>query len=218
MPETTPTPSEMSTPPLITLAPEGDVILDICDLPAPSNDTDSPRTQYRVASQALCAASPVFRMMFSKTSPFEEATSLHDPSRTVPITVKLEDNSVAFEVVLNVLHFRNRHVEKQPALPMLLVIAKITDKYQLYEALMFVTDSWYTIIKESDVTLLEKVTLAWAFRYEELFRETTREILKSVELSFSSFPYVVVIGDSVTISYLSEYFPECLTSMHCGCP
>jgi len=78
---------------------------------------------------------------------------------------------------------------------------------------MFITNSWYTIIKESDVTLLEKVTLAWTFRYEELFRETTREILKVVELSCLDSPYV--LGDSATIWYLSECLPECLIGMRC---
>jgi hypothetical protein len=214
MTEPTPIPSEMSTLPLITLAPEGDVILDICDSPATSDDTDHPRTQYRVASQVLCTASPVFRTMFSKTSPFEEAASLHDPARTTPITMKLEDDSVAFEVVLNVLHLRNQHVEKQPALPTLLVIAKITDKYQLYEALMFVTDSWYTMIKESNATLLEKVMLAWAFHYEELFHETTREVLKSA-ICFDSCH---ILSNGTTHASLSDCLPECLDSMCSVCP
>ncbi|KAF8253270.1 hypothetical protein K440DRAFT_657273 [Wilcoxina mikolae CBS 423.85] len=189
----TPTPSEMITPPLITLAAEGDVILDISE----SSATDYPRTQYLVASQVLSAASPVFRTMFSKSSPFEEAQKLHDPNRKMPITVALEDDPAAFEVVLNVLHFRNRRVEKQPDLPMLLAIAKISDKYQLYEALMFITDTWYTTVQESDASLEKKTALAWAFHYEDLFRETTREIIKSVTGSGR-----LVIG--------SGCLPECL--------
>ncbi|KAF8532964.1 hypothetical protein BDD12DRAFT_867688 [Trichophaea hybrida] len=197
------TPSEMITPSFITLAAEGDVILDISESPA----SDCPRTQYLVASQVLSAASPVFRTMFSKTSPFEEAQKLHDPNRNMPITVALEDDPAAFEVVLNILHFRNRRVEKQPDLPRLLAIATISDKYQLYEALMFVTNSWYTAIKELDASLEKKALLAWAFHYEDLFHETTGEIIRHV----NDFGRLTMGFGMVSAGpMLSEYLPECL--------
>jgi len=215
MSEPTPTSSETSARPLITLAPEGDVILDISDSPATSDYNDHPHTQYLVASQVLCVASPVFRTMFSKTSPFEEAASLYDPTRTMPITVTLEDNPGAFEIVLDVLHLRNRHVERQLQLPTLLAIAKISDKYQLYEALMLVTDLWRTTIMNMDAALPEKVILAWAFRYEGLFRETTREILKQ---SFYVRRHRLVLVQGFSLTWLSECLPECLIGKHCEYP
>jgi hypothetical protein len=197
-------------PPLITLAPEGDVLLDICDSSPANENTNHRSAQYLVASQVLCAASPVFSKMFSRASPFAEAVSLRDQSRQQPVTVELDDNPGAFQVVLNTLHFRNRHVTKVAPLRTMLAIAKIIDKYHLHEALMLLTNSWQTAAKNMDVPLPEKLIMAWAFRYEELFTEATSWILQRG--SWVPGLGLVFQEEGVQI-VLSECLPECLIGM-----
>ncbi|KAF8253277.1 hypothetical protein K440DRAFT_625186 [Wilcoxina mikolae CBS 423.85] len=198
----------MFTPPLITLAPEGDIILDICDSFS-SDDTSPARIRFLVASQILCTSSPVFLTMLSKTSPFSEAAKLHDLTRKIPITISLsDDDPTAFSVVLNILHLRNRAVQKHPPrLRTLLAIMDISDKYQLYEALMFVTDLWCAGISRMDLPLLEKIMLAWAFRYEAMFREATRDVLLQ---SHCVTDGSLVLLEDFRMAVLKECLPECL--------
>ncbi|KAF8532963.1 hypothetical protein BDD12DRAFT_901038 [Trichophaea hybrida] len=205
-----PKPTKKFTPPLITLAPDGDIILDICNSFS-SDDTSPAGIRFLVASQILCTSSPVFLTMLSKTSPFSEAAKLHDPTRKVPITISLsDDNPTAFSVILNILHLRNRVVQKHPPRrPTLLAIMDISDKYQLYEALMFVTHSWCAGISRMDLPLLEKIMLAWAFRYEAMFRDATRDLL--LQSHCVTGGNLVLVQDFRMAAVLKECLPECLT-------
>ncbi len=133
-----------------------------------------------VSSKHMMLASPVFKAML-QTSTFEEGRKLNAAGKVeVPLP---EDNPTAFEVVLNIIHGRNKLVPRVLSLELLTSVSLLVDKYQMAEAVECFSDTWiraligdlpqaYPSQTGSDKVLLW-LHLSWVFENDEVFTKMT---------------------------------------------
>ena len=160
------------------IASDGDLIFEFHE-PAADNRQTPTDVQLQVSSHVLCSASKVFASMLGPSSQFAEAVALRDPTRKAPHVIKLEDAPEAMEIVMNAVHHRNSLVPRKLEFQDMVLVAEICDKYDLYQALYFVITAWKEgiALKDHTADMLDKLSLAWVFRYEEVVSESTRLIL-----------------------------------------
>lgn len=133
-----------------------------------------------VSSKHLMLASPVFKAMLQPGS-FEEGRKLSAAGKVeVPLP---EDDPTAFEVVLNIIHGRNKLVPRVLSLELLTSVSLLVDKYQMAEAVECFSDNWigaliedlpqaYTSETESESVLLW-LQVSWVFEKDEIFTKMT---------------------------------------------
>ncbi|KAI5842905.1 hypothetical protein DFP73DRAFT_552675 [Morchella snyderi] len=122
----------------VEISPHGDVILEL--------RFKRGQARFRVSSQVLCLASPVFRAMLGPHSSFREACELrtHTANAAEPYVLPLEDDDPeALAIVLFALHLQNAKLptfikEKRTIWNM----AIICDKYDCTAAFSVWVDGW----------------------------------------------------------------------------
>ncbi|CAG8978375.1 hypothetical protein HYALB_00010394, partial [Hymenoscyphus albidus] len=127
-----------------------------------------------VSSRHLSLASNVFKAMLRQN--FQEGNEL---SLNGTVTINLpEDNPAAFEILMNIIHAKNRSIPKKVTLQMLAELAILVDKYRMHESTGFLADMWIAELEEDiphkmceDLMLWMAIT--YVFRHEEHFEDVT---------------------------------------------
>ncbi|CAG8957478.1 hypothetical protein HYFRA_00011459 [Hymenoscyphus fraxineus] len=127
-----------------------------------------------VSSRHLSLASNVFKAMLRQN--FQEGNEL---SLNGTVTINLpEDNPTAFEILMNIIHAKNRSIPKKVTLQMLTELAILVDKYRMHESTGFLADMWIAEL-EDDIPhkmcedLMLWMAITYVFRHEEHFEDVT---------------------------------------------
>ena len=111
------------------------------DLELRVHEADSDETKtFKVNKGTLCLASPVFRAMLGRKSKFREAVS--DAQQERPEITLKEDDAMAMEIVLRVLHMKGAHVPNAISFPLLVAITSLCDKYALSKSMGYWPRVW----------------------------------------------------------------------------
>ncbi|TGO27275.1 hypothetical protein BPAE_0044g00080 [Botrytis paeoniae] len=102
-------------------------------------DDDSKTVTMLVSSNQMILTSPVFEAMLDDDRFKEGADLLADGQVEVDLP---EDDPIAFAIIANVIHHRNKLVPEQLTLKLLTEVAILTEKYQMYEAMRWVSKQW----------------------------------------------------------------------------
>lgn len=102
-------------------------------------------TTMLVSSRHLTLSSSVFKAMLR--TPFREGETL---SLHGKVTINLpEDDPAAFEILMNIIHAKNRAIPKTVPLIILTELAILVDKYRMHEAIGFLADLWIDNLKHA---------------------------------------------------------------------
>ncbi|KAH6674272.1 hypothetical protein B0J14DRAFT_653575 [Halenospora varia] len=162
------------------------------------NYMSSEKRRLRVSSKAMSIASPVFRAMLVPDR-FEEGRALSEGAAEIELP---DDDPAAFTIIVFILHHRNRQVPKKIELQTMGSLAIIVDKYQLLECMELYRDVWLPDLNTQlptsfDNTLLEWLSIAWAFRLPEQFKHLTRVAQRGSLSNLASDGQEVPIPDIV---------------------
>jgi hypothetical protein len=159
---------------------EGDVnirteILDaeVLDESSSERQTDEakPQTEVRmlVSSKHMMLASPVFKAML-EGSTFKEGKELNMSGKVeVPLP---DDEPTALEIILNIIHGRNRRVPKKVSFKTLTNIEILVDKYQMVETVEAYSDYWISCLRkdmpedfdcEREIEFYRWIMISWVF-------------------------------------------------------
>lgn len=181
----------------VVFDPHGDCIL---VLPCSRGNT-----RFRVYSQILCHASPVFQAMLGTSSGFREGQTLASrSSASPPLDVPIaDDDPPALATVLRILHRQYDWVPESITSDQLFHIAVICDKYDMRQALEDWLKKWLeklTTNRSGDKWLF----MAYAFQRADLFAKLSKELILNTSTSgFESF---------------NRYIPESIIGMHTSTP
>jgi hypothetical protein len=134
-----------------------------------------------VSSKHMMLASPVFKAMLQHST-FKEGRKLGSAGKVeVPLP---DDNPDQFQVVLDIIHGRNRRVGREIDLDSLTAISIVVDKYQMAEAVESFLDGWIEGLRKGLPTkyITDKeiqdvhrwLGISWVFGKEEEFKEMTK--------------------------------------------
>lgn len=156
----------------VDLAPHGDLILRCSDHPQSSS---APRL-FRVSSQVLIAASPVFDKMLNNPAYKEEKLLRKARMMGMCARVDLDDNKFAFEIIVKVLHHKG--VRKNMTFKEIINLSEIADKYELADVLKPKVEMW---LRPHLGVMLEQgyedfITIFWIFKMGTEFKKTAEEL------------------------------------------
>jgi hypothetical protein len=180
-----------STEPVVSIDPDGDLILRVG---AALDDKDGP-ISYRVCSSALRRASPVCKAMLF--GPWREARPANECE---PWRVELpEDSPRHLCVLLDIIHGNFSSVPQKPAtIDDLACILSITDKYELAPSIQPWASGWATMLGAPQtqrfhpydpkmahciVNHIQKASAAWRLGCEEVFSQEAQAFLFNSKLS-----------------------------------
>lgn len=110
-----------------------------------SSHSEAHVTTMLVSSRHLTLSSSVFKAMLR--TPFREGETL---SLHGKVTINLpEDDPAAFEILMNIIHAKNRAIPKTVPLIILTELAILVDKYRMHEAIGFLADLWIDNLKHA---------------------------------------------------------------------
>ena len=154
--------------------PDGEVLLHLSrsleddqhtpqvDPSAIANDSNKDRrveTLMLVSSRHMMLASRVFKVMLSNT--FSEGLALRSAGKLkLPLP---DDDPVAFEILLNIIHGHPRSVPRQIDLQLLRRLAITIDKYELQEVVQVFSDAWLNNLKNTLPKSFTPDLLLWLF-------------------------------------------------------
>lgn len=155
-----------------TICPNGDIVLSLT--------TSNPPTKLLVSSTHLIHASPYYRALL--TGPFREAHDLHT-NGSVKITLS-EDNPDAMLAIMNAVHGRFFAVPgRRINLELLKDIAVLVDRYELFESVSTLLNTWVTTVRVGDPRASLRdvakwfLCVTWAFNMSDGFRFATKELI-----------------------------------------
>lgn len=137
-----------------------------------------------VSSKHMMLASPVFKAMLHRSS-FKEGKELSEKGK---VEIPLDDNVEAMTIILNVVHGHNRQVSRRLDLDILCIIAILTDKYQMVEALEAFSEGWikhlelsmpvryFTRVDKDHVH--KRIGISWVFSKRTEFTKMTSFVQK----------------------------------------
>ncbi|KAH6623460.1 hypothetical protein F5144DRAFT_362195 [Chaetomium tenue] len=145
--------------------------------PSPSESPSAPPhpVTFRVSSQHLIQASPVFKAAL--TGHWKEGTVTENGSYEISAE---EWDAEAMHMVLSLIHCRTKDTPRTISLDILVKIAVIVDYYQLHETLHFFTTLWIDALRPSvpAVTYSEDVMpwifVSWVFKDAPIFATVTK--------------------------------------------
>jgi hypothetical protein len=113
----------------------------------------------------------------------------------------------ALLTVLNIIHHNGHSVPKAINSEQLLAIAKISDKYGLYDVLYPWVKLWMPRLKNVALTEEQEdwIFIAWAFREHEIFYELSRHLILELD---ERKPLNTGLPHTVEGNYLHS-FPAC---------
>jgi len=158
----------------IDFDPEGDVLLIL--------SSSSGIARFRVNSNILCIASPVFRAMLGAKSQFKERTALSARTSTSePLELSLpDDDPKALVVILRVIHLQYDWVPPSLDESQLYKIAVICDKYDMRQSLEIWLAKWISPLVEppaKPVSGDKWLFIAYAFGRKDLFSRLTKDLI-----------------------------------------
>ncbi|KAF8426725.1 hypothetical protein EV426DRAFT_560114 [Tirmania nivea] len=153
---------------------EGDVLL---ILSSPSGIA-----RFRVNSNILCIASPVFRAMLGAKSQFKERASLSARTSTSePLELSLpDDDPNALGVILRVIHLQHDWVPPSLDEKQLYAVAVICDKYDMRQSLEVWLTKWISTLVEPPAAPISGdkwLFIAHAFARKDLYSRLTKDLI-----------------------------------------
>jgi hypothetical protein len=134
------------------------------------NEVDA-SISYWVSSRHLISGSAKFRSEL--TGPWDESTRGEDGLYHLSTS---DWDSEAFEILLNVLHLRNRQVPKQLSLELLAKVAVLINYYRCWEAFDLFSTLWLAKVRVSQPVpqqyerdLMLWMVIGWVFKLPEEF-------------------------------------------------
>jgi len=197
-------------PLLVIVDPNGDLLVtlptaddSVTNAASEQSKQDNQKSQFLISSKHMMLVSPVFRAMLQPG--FKEGTMLQSEGK---VEVSLPDHAGAFTILIDIIHCRLKRVPLKVDLHMLLEIAILVDKYQMYEVVDVFSDIWVrelvaTLPKTYSADVLPWLCISWVFELEDQFKQLTRILesertwqddLKMIEGSLWDLP----IPESVT--------------------
>ncbi|KAF7884288.1 uncharacterized protein EAF02_004624 [Botrytis sinoallii] len=144
--------------------------------PSESNDNswvELKQVRMLVSSKHMSVASPVFKAMFQASS--QEGIELKITGK-VELSLRDED-SKAWNILLNIIHGRFRSVPLDINLPMFTQIALLCDKYQMHEVAYAFTPTWRMSAGHDSVSgedIPRWIFIAWTFNMTDVLEEITK--------------------------------------------
>lgn len=148
---------------------EPDIVEAIPESHGKDLDTENSKFRLRVSSKHLTFASTYFTNMF--TGPWKESQKDHAST----FTVLAEDwDQDALEILMNVIHGRNRSIPQELSLELLAKVSLLTDYYQCHEAVEIVHRQWVAGLKEPvswnyGRDLILRLFVCWVFGEKKVF-------------------------------------------------
>jgi len=182
----------------IEFDPEGDVLLILSAF--------SESARFRVNSNILCIALPVFRAMLGTKSQFKERNALSARTSTCePLEISLSDDDPrALGVILRVIHLQYDWVPPSLDENQLCRIAVICDKYDMRQSLELWLVRWISPFVESPdgpVSGDKWLFIAYAFARKDLFSRLTKDLI--LQCQSDEDGNLLLNGNT-----LSEHIPE----------
>ncbi|KAH8153234.1 uncharacterized protein LAJ45_02821 [Morchella importuna] len=167
----------------------------------------------RVASQVLCVASPVFRVMLGTSSSFKEACELREKagsSLLYHLTLD-EDCPEAMGIILLALHCQNDRVPRKLSFEKLHSLAVVCDKYDCAAGVSPWVDIWVAPWKRrADTEGYERwLFIAWVFDVYDVFKDLSWKFIFEGYGS-TSVPGGLAIGVGICLDMLM--LPEPIVS------
>jgi hypothetical protein len=159
--------------------------------------TRPPDCHFRVSSQCMILASPVFRAMLQ--GDFKESFELNSTGELrLPLP---DDDPDIFSILLDILHHRTKKVPRLVSLGRLTKLAMLVDKYQMQESIEVFSDMWMEGLQgrkcdlpcNSTPDVLPWLFISWVFQKEKLFRQATKILQRE--------------GDAFMERHLPQEFP-----------
>ncbi|KAF8468196.1 hypothetical protein BDZ91DRAFT_848049 [Kalaharituber pfeilii] len=190
----------------INIDSEGDITLAVPHLVEGS--TVKAIAYFRVSSHRLCAASPVFEVMLSKTSNFKEATSLaNSTSKSEPTEIQLlDDNPKALAIILRAIHLQIDWLPDSLTTEQLYEVAVICDKYDIQHSLEYCLRKWIPKREFEAPTYPYKwLFISMAFARKQIFSDISRKIVLSYATP-EGLAEETVFGPHIPQYYIDEIF------------
>ncbi|KAJ5041070.1 uncharacterized protein L3040_005625 [Drepanopeziza brunnea f. sp. 'multigermtubi'] len=151
-----------------------DAGLDGTSCPSVENGPPLRTTEMLVSSKHLMLVSPVFKAMF--THRFKEGETLRSNGH---VEVELDDETYAFEILMDIIHCRIRKIPGHVSLQTLASLSIIVDKYQTLEPVELHVRLWLPELKKEFPTsmspeVLPWLSIAWVFQLDDDFMDLTR--------------------------------------------
>lgn len=131
---------------------------------------------YRVSSRHLINASAKFRSEF--TGAWTESLKKEDGYYHLSA---YDWDADAFEILLDVIHLRNRQIPKKLSLEMVAKVAVLVDYYRCWEAFDLVRDIWkiylrrkFPVPEDYNRDLILWIIISWVFKLGKEFEITTK--------------------------------------------
>ncbi|KAM0125726.1 hypothetical protein ACHAP3_009602 [Botrytis cinerea] len=164
-----------------------------------SPDDDSKTVTMLVSSKQMILTSPVFEAMLGDDRFKEGVDFLADGKVDIELP---EDDPVVFAIIANTIHNRNKLVAGQLTLELLTKVATLTEKYQMYEAMRWVSKQWVQKTapaatdpkgyKFKDVITIMFISLV--FDDASTFEWTTKEAIWRSKDDFVQIQWITVIS------------------------
>lgn len=205
MAETSENPKTPQRTAAVEIASQGDIIIEM--------KSSRGLATLKVASQVLCATSPVFRAMLGTSSSFKEACELRGKTgSSLPYRLTLdEDCPEAMGVVLLALHCQNDRVPRKLSFEKLHSLAVVCDKYDCAAGVSPWVDVWATRWKRSANTegYERWLFIAWVFDMCDVFEDLSKKFIIEGYDS-TSVPGGLAMGTGVYLDMLM--LPEPIVS------
>lgn len=184
------TTSEYEPIAIVDIVPYGDLVLQV--------SSDAGIARFKVSSQVLCIASPVFRAMLGPSSNFKEACELRAAAADAqPYVLSLgEDDPQALAVVLNALHLQGSKVPISISFQNLVDLAIICDKYDCAPGVTLWADVWTEVWKNYALEpgFERWLFIAWTFGIDEIFMSLSRKLILDGEFDTTNKTSLILKG------------------------
>lgn len=194
------TTSEYEPTATVDIVTYGDLILEV--------SSDAGTARFKVSSQVLCIASPVFRAMLGPSSNFKEACELRAAAVSAePYVLSLgEDDPQALAVVLNALHLQGSKVPISISFQNLVDLAIICDKYDCAPGVTLWADVWTEVWKKYALEpgFERWLFIAWTFGIDEIFMSLSRKLILDGEFDANNRTCLVLKGHPIDDMLIPE--------------
>jgi hypothetical protein len=129
-----------------------------------------------VSSKAMTLVSPVFKAMLRHQA-FKEGHDLANGQAEIPLP---DDDSVALQILLDIIHHHIGRAPRNVDLHTATNIAILIDKYQVHEVVLLYSEIWIKLKSSSPLpftltaTLLPWLCISWVFGLIDEFNHLTR--------------------------------------------
>lgn len=170
--------------------------------------SDAGTARFKVSSQVLCIASPVFRAMLGPSSSFKEACELRASAvSSEPYVLQLgEDDPQALVVVLNALHLQGSKVPISISFQNLVDLAIICDKYDCAPGVTLWADVWTEVWKKYALEpgFERWLFISWTFGIDEIFMSLSKKLIMEGEFEWNNPRSLLLKGHPIDDMLIPE--------------